>query len=95
MRGDGRRRRSRDGRRYAFTSYMLRAYYRRPDLWEDIGRAVEAVKEDPYFQVIPAFYRDHMPAADIGIAYHCDERTVNRHKRRLCLEIYRHWESGT
>lgn len=52
------------------------------------------MKDDPYFWIIPAFYRDHMTPGDIGLTYHCDERTVTRNKRRICLEIYRHWEEG-
>lgn len=52
-----------------------------------IERALETVKDDKYYDVIPFKYFDGMSLEDIADKYECDDRTIRRNKNRLVNKI--------
>lgn len=52
-----------------------------------IERALETIKDDEYYDIIPLKYWDLVQPAQIAEALHCDERTYRRHKNRLVNKV--------
>lgn len=52
-----------------------------------IDRALETIKDDPYYDIIPMKYWDLMQPAEIAERLGCDERTYRRHKNRLINKL--------
>jgi DNA-directed RNA polymerase specialized sigma24 family protein len=52
-----------------------------------IERALETVKDDTYYEIIPLKYWDGIPGEEIAERLNCDERTYRRHKNRLVNRI--------
>lgn len=72
---------------YTAVSERLRKYY---ETGEDdaMREALGTMKDDKYFDILPAFYRDGDTVEEIAEYMEVDSRTVARNKRRLCLELY-------
>jgi RNA polymerase sigma factor (sigma-70 family) len=52
-----------------------------------IERALEPVKDDRYYDIIPMKYFDGMTIEDIAERFECEEKTVRRNKNRLVNKI--------
>lgn len=52
-----------------------------------IERAVETIKDDKYYDIIPMKYWDGLTMEEIAERYECDDRTVYRNKNRLVNKI--------
>ena len=61
-------------------------YHNKPD--EDIIRALNEIKNDPYYHIIPEFYDAGHLIQHIAIDRKCDRATIVRNKKRLVLELY-------
>lgn len=77
-----------DDAKYADISYMLQDYYQNGQAVPKIEAALERVKHDEYFDIIPLYYGDGLNIADIAKVRGCDVSTIVRNKKRLCLQIY-------
>lgn len=52
-----------------------------------IDRALEAIQDDKYFEIIPLKYWDDVNMEDIALKFDCEERTIRRHKNRLINKL--------
>ncbi len=52
-----------------------------------IERALETVKDDPYYDIIPFKYWDGMTMLEIADSFQCEDKTARRHKNRLVNKI--------
>lgn len=52
-----------------------------------IDRALEAIQDDEYYDIIPLKYWDLLQPAEIAERLNCDERTFYRHKNRLVNKL--------
>lgn len=73
---------------YAEAAASLRAYYADGQKDETVRKAVEALKGDRYFKIIPLYFYYGYTNEEVAEALECDTTTVVRNKKRLCLEIY-------
>lgn len=73
---------------YANISYALSDYYNSGGKVEAITRALDTVKYDEYFEIIPMYYGDGMKIDEIARRLNKDSSTIVRNKKRLCLMIY-------
>jgi RNA polymerase sigma factor (sigma-70 family) len=48
-----------------------------------IDNALDSLKDDPYFEIIPMKYFEGLPREEIADCFECDVRTVSRNKNRL------------
>ena len=55
---------------------------------EKVARAVEGVKTDPYYAIIPMYYGKKMTHEQIAEEMSVEVSTITRNKKRLCIEIY-------
>lgn len=77
-----------DDMNYANISYVLSDYYNNGEGVAKITKALESIKYDEYFEVIPMYYGDGMKIDDIAKHMDKDVSTIVRNKKRLCLQIY-------
>lgn len=77
-----------DDMNYANISYMLSDYYNNGEAVEKITKALNSIKYDEYFEIIPMYYGDGMKIDDISKRLKKDISTIVRNKKRLCLQIY-------
>lgn len=77
---------------YKDMSKLIRCYYRDID---DSGsgdskvkNALDQIKDDRFYIIIPAYYRDGYTLEELAVKLHCDISTITRNKKRLCVEIY-------
>ena len=54
--------------------------------------ALDQLRNDIYFDIIPLYYKQNCTIDAISDKLHIDASTVVRHKKRLCLEIYSMFE---
>jgi DNA-directed RNA polymerase specialized sigma subunit len=68
-------------------SGRLRNYYKGA---EDpkLEEAIEQLKDDDYFDIIPLYYCTGNTIEHIASGYDVDVSTITRNKKRLCFEIY-------
>lgn len=72
---------------YQYTSVRLsRHYHNRQD--RAVTEALEKLKDDPYFRVIPDYYDKLHTLQWIAVDIGCDRVTVVRNKKRLVLKLY-------
>lgn len=73
---------------YQFMSRrLIRHYTQAAD--EKITNTLLGLKNDPYYDVIPLFYKNNKTITAISVTLHCDRATVSRNKKRLVLELYK------
>lgn len=77
-----------DERNYADISYILTDYYQNGQNVPKIERALNSVKGDDYFEIIPYYYGDGMKIDSIAKVMGVDTSTIVRNKKRLCMLIY-------
>lgn len=73
---------------YSEISSRLFEYFKKPDSDPAVGIALENVKGDQYFKIIPMYYRDRVTIDWIAEEFNCEISTITRNKKRLCLKIY-------
>ena len=52
-----------------------------------IDRALEVIKDDKYYEIVPMKYWDGMTIESIASDLECDEKTVRRNKNRLVNKL--------
>lgn len=74
---------------YADISELLTDYYKDGEKDAAMTYAIHARRFDPYYRIIPMYYRDNQTLEVIAATLEVDISTVVRNKKRLCIEIYR------
>ena len=65
----------------------LKAYYAgKPD--ERLAEALDSLRNDMYFDIIPMYYFNRYTIENISEKLHSGVATVHRHKKRLLIELY-------
>ena len=59
---------------------------------EKVARAMEEIKTDPYYSIIPMYYGKRMTHEQIAEKMSVEVSTITRNKKRLCIEIYLHMD---
>ena len=77
-----------DEMKYADISYMLTDYYQNGQNVPKIERALNGIKGDDYYEIIPYYYGDGMKIENIAKVLGVDTSTIVRNKKRLCMTIY-------
>lgn len=68
-------------------SGRLKNYYKgAPD--PKLKDALEQLKDDDYFDIIPLYYFSGNTIEHIASGYDVDVSTITRNKKRLCFELY-------
>jgi hypothetical protein len=52
-----------------------------------VDTALETIKNDPYYEIIPMRYFDGCTMEDIGVYFNCNHSTISRNNRRLINEL--------
>ena len=52
-----------------------------------IDKAMAALKNDPYYEVLEMRYLEGRTLEDIGVHFNCDHSTISRNKNRLVREL--------
>jgi len=73
---------------YSEISNRLYEFYENPDLDRKLGEALDKIRGDYYFDIIPQYYRHKVTIDWIAEGYHCETSTITRNKKRLCLRLY-------
>lgn len=73
---------------YKQISKELVDYYEKGQNSTKITEALELLKNDAYFDIIPLYYNLRHTIEMIAEAFNVDTSTIVRNKKRLCLEIY-------
>ena len=74
---------------YAFMGNKLKEYYKTGQKNENITDALEKIKDDPYFHILPEYYGLDHTLIHIAVDAGCDRKTIVNNKKRLGLELYR------
>ena len=77
-----------DDVKYADISYMLIDYYQNGQNVPKIETALDIIKTDDYFEIIPMYYGDRLSISEVAKQLGKDTSTIVRNKKRLCLQIY-------
>ena len=72
---------------YREMSRMLHGHFN-DEYSEKVARAMEDVKTDPYYVIIPMYYGKRMTHEQIAEKLAVEVSTITRNKKRLCAEIY-------
>lgn len=72
---------------YRETSGMLREHFNN-QYSEKVARAMDELKTDPYYMIIPMYYGKRMTHEQIAEKLAVEVSTITRNKKRLCAEIY-------
>lgn len=73
---------------YDDISQILTNYYKGGEKEASITYAIQGLRFDPYFRIIPMYYGEGKKVEEIAEALGVDVSTVVRNKKRLCLEVY-------
>lgn len=73
---------------YAEMAVRLFNYFKEPEHDEALGKALEQMKGDYYYTILPEYYRERHTIEMIADEYGCEVSTVTRNKKRLCLQLY-------
>jgi hypothetical protein len=52
-----------------------------------IERALESIKDDQYYEIIPMKYWDNLSTEEMAVKFECEVRTVQRNKNRMVNKI--------
>ena len=72
-----------DDVKYADISYMLIDYYQNGQNVPKIESALDAIKCDDYFEIIPMYYCDRLSIGEVAKHMNKDTSTIVRNKKRL------------
>lgn len=56
---------------------------------EKVAKALNEIKTDMYYSIIPLYYGKRMTHEDIAEAMNVEVSTITRNKKRLCIELYK------
>lgn len=73
---------------YEEISQKLRRYYNGTEYSSNISIALDALRNDLYYDIIPLYYQQGKTVDNISRIMNIDSSTVVRHKKRLCLELF-------
>lgn len=73
---------------YSDASQMIASFYMAGEKDQSIAYAISGQRFDPYFKIIPLYFRDKKTVEAIAEELEVDITTVFRNKKRLCLAIY-------
>lgn len=73
---------------YNDASRLIEEYYQHGASENSITYAIQAQRFDPYFSVIPLYFKEGKTLEAIAEALGVDVSTIVRNKKRLCLAIY-------
>ena len=73
---------------YEDASEILLSYYRNGMQETNITYAIQGIRFDPYFRIIPMYFGEGRTIESIAEDLGVDVSTVMRNKKRLCLLIY-------
>ena len=68
---------------YAEMTQRLFDYYREPGSDPALGEAIDKLKKDDYFDIVPRYFSRRMSIEDLAGAYGCERSTIWRNKKRL------------
>ncbi len=74
---------------YNDVSRILKNYYSEDKKDNQITYALQSIRYDPYYTIIPMYFKDGDKVDVIANALMVDVSTVIRNKKRLCLQIYK------
>lgn len=77
-----------DNAAYDDISQILRSYYSNGCTEASITYAIQGLRFDPYYRIIPLYYGNGKKVEEIAEVLGVDISTVVRNKKRLCLELY-------
>lgn len=80
--------RSNDVLQYGEICQLLTDYYDSGATENSLTYAIQAQRFDPYFAIIPLYFRDKKTLEAIAESLGVDVSTIVRNKKRLCLMIY-------
>lgn len=73
---------------YSDASEMLWNYYKTGKTETNLTYAIQGLRFDPYFRIIPLYFEERRTIEQIAEELGVDVSTVMRNKKRLCLSIY-------
>lgn len=73
---------------YSEISSRLYAHYKDQAKDAELADALEKIKTDEYFDIIPQYFQQKLTVDWIAEAYRCDFSTISRNKKRLCLRLF-------
>ena len=73
---------------YSDASEILMNYYKEGKKEASITYAIQGLRFDPYFRIIPLYFGQGYTIERIADELGVDVSTVMRNKKRLCLSIY-------
>ena len=73
---------------YREAGSILRKYYKNGEDDPAVKKAVDRLRDDPYFKIIPLYYGYHYTIEDLAEVYEVEISTISRNKKRLSLAGY-------
>lgn len=73
---------------YSDASQLITSFYNTGEKDQNIAYAIAGQRFDPYYKIIPLYFRDKKTVEAIAEELEVDITTVFRNKKRLCLAIY-------
>ena len=73
---------------YTDATELISEYYKSEMADARITYALQCVRFDPYYMIIPLYFADGKTIEYIAEKLNVDTSTVVRNKKRLCLQIY-------
>lgn len=73
---------------YHDATAMLRKHYQEGENNVAVAEALKEVEADPYFKIIPLYFRYGYTIAEIAEVFDVEITTISRNKKRLSLKIY-------
>lgn len=80
--------RSNSDLQYADACRILEEYYHNGSTENSVTYAIQALRFDPYFRIIPLYFDEKKTLEYIAENLGVDVSTIVRNKKRLCLAIY-------
>lgn len=77
-----------DNAAYTDATEMLSNYYNSDKKDSALTYAIQGLRFDPYFKIIPMFFEEKKTVEAISEELGVDMRTIYRNKKRLCVAIY-------
>lgn len=74
---------------YNDVSKILKHYYSGDCKDVQVTEALTVIRMDPYYTIIPMYFKDNQKVEVIADAMNVDVSTIVRNKKRLCLQIYK------
>lgn len=73
---------------YKEATAALRRFYEGGETDARVKTAIETIKEDKYYKIIPLYFSYHYTIEEIAEVFDVEISTVSRNKKRLSIKIY-------